>query len=137
MEAFLTEPVAEDDLCVLDGATGCRAVEEGYEVVAADAQRAVVSLLGMAQQKGLRVKHLDVKGADLEDVFLSMTGRKLSDEDEQAAEYRRAMEAFGPERPVVIRLADIGGDKALPPDAAGTPSPFASAGPCAGAEAPC
>jgi len=82
----LSEPVAEDDLCALDGATGCRAVEEGYEVVAADAQRAVVSLLGMAQQKGLRVKHLDVKGADLEDVFLSMTGRKLSDEDEQAAD---------------------------------------------------
>jgi hypothetical protein len=31
------------------------------------------------------VAHLDVRGADLEDVFLSMTGRKLSDEGEEAA----------------------------------------------------
>jgi phosphoenolpyruvate-protein phosphotransferase len=35
-------------------------------------------------------------------------------EAEQTSEYRRAMEAFGPERPVVIRLADIGGDKPIP-----------------------
>src|ERR1035437_120821 len=28
--------------------------------------------------------------------------------------YCRVLEAFGPERPVVIRLADIGGDKAIP-----------------------
>jgi phosphoenolpyruvate-protein phosphotransferase len=35
-------------------------------------------------------------------------------ESEQAAEYRRAMQAFGPSRPVVVRLADIGGDKSIP-----------------------
>jgi phosphoenolpyruvate-protein phosphotransferase len=35
-------------------------------------------------------------------------------EAEQTAEYRRAMEAFGPDRPVVVRLADIGGDKPIP-----------------------
>jgi phosphoenolpyruvate-protein kinase (PTS system EI component) len=28
--------------------------------------------------------------------------------------YRQAMEAFGPDRPVVVRLADIGGDKEIP-----------------------
>ncbi len=74
-----------DELCALDGATACRAVENGYEVVADDAQRTVVSLLDFARTRGLRVAHLDVKGADLEDVFLSMTGRKLSDDDEEAA----------------------------------------------------
>jgi phosphocarrier protein FPr len=35
-------------------------------------------------------------------------------ENEQVEAYRRVLEAFGPERPVVIRLADIGGDKAIP-----------------------
>ena len=36
-------------------------------------------------RRGLRVAHLDVKGADLEDVFLNMTGRKLTDDDEEAS----------------------------------------------------
>ena len=35
-------------------------------------------------------------------------------EEEQVAAYRRAFEAFGPGRPVVVRLADIGGDKGIP-----------------------
>jgi phosphoenolpyruvate-protein kinase (PTS system EI component) len=35
-------------------------------------------------------------------------------EAEQVAAYRAVFEAFGSERPVVVRLADIGGDKALP-----------------------
>jgi phosphoenolpyruvate-protein phosphotransferase len=46
-------------------------------------------------------------------------------ESEQVGEYRRAMQAFGPDRSVVIRLADIGGDKSVPylgrPD---EPNPF-------------
>ena len=81
----LSEPVPADELCALDGATACRAVDEGYEVMADDAQRTVVSLLDFARLHGLRVAHLDVRGADLEDVFLSMTGRKLSDDDDAAA----------------------------------------------------
>jgi hypothetical protein len=45
----------------------------------------VVALLEFARARGLRVAHLDVRGADLEDVFLSMTGRKLSDDEGEAA----------------------------------------------------
>jgi ABC-2 type transport system ATP-binding protein len=81
----LSDPVATADLRALDGASDCRAVEEGYEIVADDAQRTVVALLELARARGLRVAHLDVKGADLEDVFLSMTGRKLSDDEVEAA----------------------------------------------------
>ena len=81
----LSDRVTASDLCALDGATECREVEHGYEVVADDAQRTVVALLDFARQRGLRVDHLDVKGADLEDVFLSMTGRKLSDDEEEVA----------------------------------------------------
>ena len=44
----------------------------------------------------------------------SCSGQAPPTEDEQVDAYRRAFEAFGPERPVVVRLADIGGDKEIP-----------------------
>jgi phosphoenolpyruvate-protein phosphotransferase len=46
--------------------------------------------------------------------FLFMRRQSAPSEDEQVESYRRVFEAFGPQRPVVVRLADIGGDKALP-----------------------
>ena len=46
--------------------------------------------------------------------FLFMKRRTAPTEDEQVGPYRQVFEAFGPDRPVVVRLADIGGDKALP-----------------------
>jgi phosphoenolpyruvate-protein phosphotransferase len=46
--------------------------------------------------------------------YLFLRRQAPPSESEQTAEYRRAMEAFGPDRPVVIRLADIGGDKSIP-----------------------
>jgi len=80
----LSAPVPVSDLCELDGVSTCAAHEaEGYSLVADDAQRAVVSLLGLAAQRELEVKNLDVQGANLEDVFLQMTGRKLAEEEEE------------------------------------------------------
>ncbi len=46
--------------------------------------------------------------------FLFMSRQTPPTETEQVEAYRRVLEAFGPGRPVVIRLADIGGDKAIP-----------------------
>ncbi|MGZ6314777.1 MAG: phosphoenolpyruvate--protein phosphotransferase [Candidatus Limnocylindrales bacterium] len=46
--------------------------------------------------------------------FLFMRRQSAPSEDEQVVPYRRVFEAFGPQRPVVVRLADIGGDKAVP-----------------------
>ena len=46
--------------------------------------------------------------------YLFMRRQSPPTEKEQVGEYRRAMEAFGPERSVVVRLADIGGDKSIP-----------------------
>jgi phosphoenolpyruvate-protein phosphotransferase len=46
--------------------------------------------------------------------FLFMKRQAAPTEDEQVQAYRRVFEAFGPDRPVVVRLADIGGDKAIP-----------------------
>jgi phosphoenolpyruvate-protein phosphotransferase len=57
--------------------------------------------------------------------YLFLRRQSAPTESEQTFEYRRAMEAFGPDRSVVIRLADIGGDKSIPylgrPD---EPNPF-------------
>ena len=46
--------------------------------------------------------------------FLFLSRASAPTEIEQVAAYRRVMAAFGPDRPVVIRLADIGGDKPIP-----------------------
>jgi len=46
--------------------------------------------------------------------FLFMGRQSPPTEDEQVAAYREVFEAFGPDRPVVVRLADIGGDKGIP-----------------------
>ena len=63
-------PVAE--LCDLDGARDCararrRRLRRSSPI---SAQRAVVALLDRAAERDWRVENLDVKGADLEDVFL-------------------------------------------------------------------
>jgi len=70
------------DLGGLEGVNDCRAQEElGYELVASDAQRVVMSLLDRAREQDVRVENLDVKGATLEDVFLQLTGHKLADDE--------------------------------------------------------
>jgi phosphoenolpyruvate-protein phosphotransferase len=46
--------------------------------------------------------------------FLFMKRQSAPTEAEQVEPYRRVFEAFGPERQVVVRLGDIGGDKGLP-----------------------
>lgn len=46
--------------------------------------------------------------------FLFMGRRAAPSEEVQVEAYRTVFEAFGSERSVVVRLADIGGDKAIP-----------------------
>ncbi len=80
----LSAPVPLEALCELDGVSSCSAHEgEGYAMIAGSAQRAVVSLLDLAAARGLDVANLDVQGANLEDVFLRMTGRTLAEEEER------------------------------------------------------
>jgi ABC-2 type transport system ATP-binding protein len=83
----LSERVPLDELCDLSGASRCAAHDDiGYSLVADSAQRTVVSLLERAGERGWRVENLDIKGADLEDVFLGMTGHKLGDDDDDGSE---------------------------------------------------
>lgn len=46
--------------------------------------------------------------------FMFLGRASAPGEDEQVDAYARVMAAFGPDRPVVVRLADIGGDKPIP-----------------------
>ncbi|RKR06805.1 phosphocarrier protein HPr /phosphoenolpyruvate--protein phosphotransferase /PTS system D-fructose-specific IIA component (F1P-forming) (Frc family) [Kushneria sinocarnis] len=45
--------------------------------------------------------------------FIFMAHPQAPDHDTQVVEYRRAFEALGPERPLVARTLDVGGDKPL------------------------
>jgi phosphoenolpyruvate-protein phosphotransferase len=46
--------------------------------------------------------------------FMFMGRSTAPGEEEQRAAYAEVLRAFGPERPVVIRLIDVGGDKGIP-----------------------
>jgi len=90
----LSRPVPMEALCRLPGVSSCSAEEQdGYTLIAADPQHAVVALLELAAARGLKVENLDVQGANLEDVFLRMTGRKLGEDEQEdgggAAQPRR------------------------------------------------
>jgi ABC-2 type transport system ATP-binding protein len=82
----LDREVPADLFCGLDGVYACHDHEPGYAVVATDAQKAVVSLLDLAHREDLRVANLDVQGANLEEVFLALTGHKLAEDEAEAGE---------------------------------------------------
>ena len=96
----LSDAVPVADLCGLPGVTDCRSADgSGYTLVADDAQRLVVALLEMAGERGLTIDNLDVKGANLEDVFLRLTGRTLAqDEGDEGAAADASLSTGRPSR---------------------------------------
>jgi len=128
----LLDPGA-DDLARLAGLGMARAARDrraaalrGRPAATKDGQR--VSLLAniRSPEDAPRAIAVGAEGVGLfRTEFLFLRRQSAPTEAEQMAAYRRAMEAFGPDRPVVIRLADIGGDKEIPylglPD---EPNPF-------------
>lgn len=74
----------------------------------------VVANIG-AVSEGARVADVGGEGVGLlRSEFLFMDRRTAPDEDEQAKSYRTVARALGPERILVIRTLDVGGDKPLP-----------------------
>ncbi|MFN7459552.1 MAG: phosphoenolpyruvate--protein phosphotransferase [Gemmatimonas sp.] len=74
----------------------------------------VVANIG-AVSEGARVADVGGEGVGLlRSEFLFMDRRTAPDEDEQAKSYRTVARALGPERILVIRTLDGGGDKPLP-----------------------
>lgn len=75
---------------------------------------ALVANIGAAHEAG-RALDAGAEGVGLfRTEFLFLSRASAPTENEQVASYRRVMQDFGPDRPVVIRLADIGGDKPIP-----------------------
>jgi phosphoenolpyruvate-protein phosphotransferase len=87
----------------------------GRPAATADGQRVVLLANIGGPEEAARALEVGAEGIGLfRTEFLFMKRRTAPSEAEQVAPYRRVFEAFGPRRSVVVRLADIGGDKDLP-----------------------
>ncbi|HEX3865413.1 MAG TPA: hypothetical protein VHV78_01630, partial [Gemmatimonadaceae bacterium] len=73
---------AVDDAALrsLDGVRSSRAMAGGYELQVGALHRTVPALLALLGQQRLSLARLTTHSATLEDVFVSLTGRKLRDE---------------------------------------------------------
>jgi phosphoenolpyruvate-protein phosphotransferase len=87
----------------------------GRPAATADGERVILlANIGGPEEAG-RALEAGAEGVGLfRTEFLFMRRQSAPSEDEQVEPYRRVFEAFGRQRPVVVRLADIGGDKAVP-----------------------
>ena len=61
------------------GTTDVSEVDQSYVVYTKDVQSSVLGILGEAKERKSLVENLSVSGANLEDVFLHLTGRGLRD----------------------------------------------------------
>ena len=61
----------------LAGVVDARLDDEGFEIHTDDPQETLGGLLRIATELGLELSNLQVRGGNLEDVFIHLTGRKL------------------------------------------------------------
>jgi ABC-2 type transport system ATP-binding protein len=87
---FGLEPTAEapgaERFAALGGVLSSRREEEGYLLTVSEPHRAIPALLEALDAQGLPLARLTTRHASLEDVFVSLTGRHLRDNEETAAE---------------------------------------------------
>jgi ABC-2 type transport system ATP-binding protein len=70
-------PLPLDRLQALPGVQDVRVDDEGFEIRSTEPQDALVALLNLAAAMGGEISNLGVRGGNLEDVFLNLTGRSL------------------------------------------------------------
>jgi phosphoenolpyruvate-protein phosphotransferase len=100
---------------VLSARRQAAATLRGRPAATADGERVVLLANIGGPEDAARALEAGAEGVGLfRTEFLFMRRQSAPSEDEQVEPYRRVFEAFGPQRPVVVRLADIGGDKAVP-----------------------
>ena len=73
-------PVDAAVLGALDGVRGARRADGVWQLDVAELHRAVPALLGELSRRGAELTELRTHSATLEDVFVSLTGRKLREE---------------------------------------------------------
>jgi ABC-2 type transport system ATP-binding protein len=79
LEVRLAQPVTVDELKRLDGVLDCRATDGLYFVHAQPAARAIVALIRFLETRNNTLLDLHISQPSLEDIFVEMTGRRLSD----------------------------------------------------------
>ncbi|RJQ31142.1 MAG: ABC transporter ATP-binding protein [Actinobacteria bacterium] len=63
----------------IKGVTSVQSVDHSYMVYSSNIQKAVSDILKLAKEKDAVIEDIHISGANLEDVFLNMTGRALRD----------------------------------------------------------
>ena len=74
------DPPGEAELAALPGVRAARRDGPRYTLTVSEVHRAVPTLLGELQRRGVELTELVTHHATLEDLFLSLTGRHLRDE---------------------------------------------------------
>lgn len=78
VRVVINEGAATDALADLEGVVGMESLEDGVlSLRTTDATRTLPRLLAWASESGAHLSHLEVQPANLEDVFLSLTGHAL------------------------------------------------------------
>jgi ABC-2 type transport system ATP-binding protein len=72
-----TRPLPQAQLQDLPGVQDVRLDDDGFEIRTTDPQAAFVALLDLARRLDVEISNLNVRGGNLEDVFISLTGRSL------------------------------------------------------------
>ena len=76
----------EADLAVIPGVTAAAAQNGAIELQTRDVQQTLIGLLDLARRHHVTLADLSARQSTLEDVFLSLTGRKYEDEEAGAGE---------------------------------------------------
>ncbi len=78
---MLGPPIVPDDLQRLDSVQSARAEGDGYALTVTAPHRAIPALLDHLESTGHGLARLTTRQVSLEDVFVSLTGRHLRDDE--------------------------------------------------------
>ncbi len=77
---FITRSIIDEEkIRKLAGVSSLKTQDEAYTIHSTSAQDTIVGLLNLAKSAGFVVEDLNISGANLEDVFLNLTGKALRD----------------------------------------------------------
>ncbi|KKL88312.1 hypothetical protein LCGC14_1926010, partial [marine sediment metagenome] len=79
VECSFSAPVKRERLLALPAVRDVRSEDGSYLLFTNDVSATVAGLLGFTDDSGQRAQSLQVRTATLEDVFISLTGRRLRD----------------------------------------------------------
>jgi ABC-2 type transport system ATP-binding protein len=77
ISGLTARPLPIDRLRALPGVQDVQLDDEGFQIRTTDPQDALVALFDLAEATGGEIANLGLRGGNLEDVFLNLTGRSL------------------------------------------------------------